>query len=138
MKITKYILIYTVLISIVAQGATLWHLCIDVGHPDSSVEWASNCHTQQQVSHASHHLPECELSHTDNECINILAGSIVASSSVNTTYDAQDNITKPTILKPTSINHPFSSFDFSKLKSNFLPIFADINSLSIESTILIV
>lgn len=138
MKIAKHILIYTVFISIIAQGATLWHLCIDMGHSDSSVEWASNCHSQQNVSHGSHHSPECELSHTDKGCINILTGSIVASSSGTNTYDDQDTITKPTILKPTSIDHPFSSFDFSKLKSNFSPIFADINSLSIESTILIV
>jgi hypothetical protein len=138
MKIAKHILIYTVFICIIAQGAALWHFCIDRSHADLSVEWASNCLSQQNVSHGSDHSPECELSHTDNECINILSGSIVTRSSGTNTYDDQDTITKPTILKPTSIDHPFSSFDFSKLKPNFSPIFADMNSLSIESTILIV
>jgi len=111
---------------------------MEMGHCDSSVEWASNCHKQPNVSHDSHQSQASALDHTKNECIDIVTGAIAANAVGKITFDDQVNITKPIILKSTDLEHPYSSFDFSKLKTNFLPVFADINSLSIKSTVLVI
>ncbi len=137
MKITKHIFIYIILICIAAQGMTLSQICIGPDHYDSDIDWASNCHTQTNDSHNSHDAHKTSFGHKDNDCIDISFTSIAASG-YSGIPDEQLNITKPIILKPATANHPFSSFDFSKLKTNLFPVFTNMATLSIASTILIV
>jgi hypothetical protein len=137
MKITKHIFIYTIFLCLAAQGSILSQICVEADMCKSDIDWASKCHAQTNASHKSHHSQESAFGHEDNKCRDITISSTSNSCNYDS-YDDQLSFTKPIILKPTASDHPFSSFDFSKLKTNLLPIFTDTTSLSIKSTVLIV
>lgn len=134
MKITKYILIYTISLCIAAHAITLSQICMGPDHCDSEINWTNICHTQTPVHHNSH---ECSFDHSNNECIDISITSI-ANSSSNRHSVNQPTVNKPLILKISTPDHPFYTSDFSKLKTNLFPVFTDMTPLSIASTILIV
>ena len=134
MKFSKYIFIYALLLCMTVHGMTLYQICVGPDHCDSDIEWASNCHTQKSDSHNSH---QSSFGHQDRECVDISFSSI-ASPVNNNTNNNLYKITKPIILKLDSPDHPFSPSDFSKLKTNLSPVFTDMTSLSITTTILIV
>jgi len=133
MKITKYIFIYTLLLCMTAQGMTLSQICMGPDHCDSEIDWASSCHTPGNDTHNSH---ESSFGYEGNNCIDI---SISSTGNLNRSINNnQLNSAKPIILKPAATDHPFSPSDFSKLKTNFFPVFTDMTTRSLASTILIV
>jgi hypothetical protein len=117
-----------------AHGMTFYQICVGPDHCESDIEWASNCHTQNSDSRNSH---KSTFGHHDSECTDISICSIANPVNHNT-INNQYKITKPVILKPAASAHPFSPSDFSKLKTNLFPVFTDVTSLSIKTTILIV
>ncbi len=133
MKTTKYILIITILACIASPGMGLAEICVEMNCCDSGIDWANICHTQRHVPHQSH---ERSFDHDYGKCIDITISSI--ANSCRSAYDDQSYFVKPILLKLTTSQHPFFPFDFSKLKTNLLPVFENIISLSIKSTILIV
>lgn len=132
MKITKYILIYTISLCMAVQCMALSQICVGPDHIDSNIDWASHCHTQPDASQHSH---ESSFGHKVNDCIDISITSIAGSSS-RIASDDQLIASKSIIIKPATSDHPLFSCNFSKLKRNLFPVFTDITSLSIKSTIL--
>jgi len=134
MKITKYILIYTISFCIAAHGMGFAQVCMGPDHCDSDIDWVSNCHMQTSDSHDSH---ESSFGHKGSKCIDISITSIASSFNNNNSVNQQP-VNKPLTLKISTPEHPFYAFDFSKLKRNIFPLFSDMTFLSIASTILII
>jgi len=137
MKISKYIFIYTISLCLAVHGIAFAQICIGSDHSDSNIDWTSHCHAQKEASHHSGGSHETSFGHVVNDCIDISISS-TGNLSSNNNNDDQLNSAKPIILKSTSSDHPFFSFDFSKLKTNLFPDFTDMTPQSIASTILIV
>jgi hypothetical protein len=134
MKISKYILIYTISLCMAAQVSSISQVCLGPDHSDSNIDWASNCHTHTGGDPDSH---ETFFGHKENDCIDISISSIAGSGGCFRPDD-QFNHTKPIILTPATAYHPFSCFAVSKLKTNLFPAFTNMPPLSIASTILII
>lgn len=132
MKITKYILIYTISLCMAVQCMALSQICVGPDHIDSKIDWASHCHTQADDAHHSH---ASSFGHKNNDCIDISITSIAGSNS-NTACDDPLIAANPVIIKPATSNHLFFSCNFSKQKNNLFPVFSNMTSLSIKSTIL--
>jgi len=133
MKITKYILIIIILAGIATQGTGLAEICVETNCCDSGFGRANICHTQRHIFHQSH---ANSFDHECGKCTDISISLIMNACS--SAYDDQFNFIKPIFLKLTTSQHPFSPFDFSKLKTNLQPIFTDMTARSIKSTILVI
>jgi hypothetical protein len=136
MKILKYIFLLTIALFITAQGMTLSQICFGSGHSDSKLDWASNCHSHKNNDN-DYDSHSAAFGHTDSGCIDIFVTSI-AGSQTSCSTDDLFNKAKPVIIKISASSHPFSPVDYSKHKPALSPFYADITSLSIASTILII
>jgi hypothetical protein len=132
MKLSKYILIFTISLCMAAQCMALSEICVGPDHTNSAVDWASHCHTQPDDSHHSH---KSSFGHKNNDCIDISITSSACSNSISASDDPLI-AANPMIIKPATADHPFFSYNFSKLKNNLFPVFTDMTPLSIKSTIL--
>ena len=134
MKTLKYIFLFTIALCMAVQGMSLSQICIGSGQSDSKLDWASSCHSKNDNDHHSHNTA---FGHTDSGCIDIFVTSIAGSQTSCSTDDLFSKA-KPVIIKISASSHPFSPVDYSKHKPAFSPFYADITSLSIASTILII
>jgi hypothetical protein len=137
MKIARSLFIYTILLCFVAQGSAQLQVCVERECSDSDLAWASKCHNKTIASNDFHHFQGCLCGQKDIECIDISITSIANYSSQKFSYD-QVNDLKPIILKRFSPDHLFSFLDFPNLKASLFPVFTDITSLSIKSTVLVI
>lgn len=134
MKLTRHIFIYTLLLCVTVQGTAISSICLGPDHTDSTIDWASNCHSHSD-GHADPH--ETAFGEKKSNCIDISIISIAGSGSCFRPDD-QLSLTKPILLKSGSSENPLSLPDFSRLRTTLMPVFMHMVPLSIESTILII